>query len=203
MLPDQTTEGIQTVICNDRRWYLRLGRKLGLYREDLTHSTIKDQVMAVPRAELDYWRDRVEELKAGTLEHGPARGMLLHESIHCRQMRGRNFWLWSLHYLLSKRYRRRMEEEAYTIHLTYLAQQGIPIEAPHWIGHFQDLYFGAFNERRAREAFDRIAAAIREKVPNARIPETVEHPDGVPSYAPWMDEGESQSSDGVRNRSGS
>jgi len=190
MLPDQATEGIQTVICNEDPWYLRVGRKLGLYRQDLTHSTIKDQVMAVPRAELDFWRARVEELKADALEDGPARGMLLHESIHCRQMRGRNFWLWSLRYLLSRRFRRRMEEEAYTIHLIYLAEQGIPIEAPYWMGHFRDLYFGAFKGRHARDAFDRIAAAIREKVPNARITESVQESDAVPTYAPWMAEGE-------------
>lgn len=180
-----TEPGIQRVVCNEDIWYLRIGARLGLYRKELTHSTIETSTMAVPRAEVAYWRACLEELEAGTLAHGPARAMLVHESVHSRQMFGRSFPLWGLRYLASKRFRRRIEEEAYTEHLVYLAGCGVALEAPYWIGHFRELYFGAFSETQARATFDRIAAVVRERVPDARISESVENPD-APAYAPWL-----------------
>jgi hypothetical protein len=179
--------GIETVISNEDLWYLRLGARLGVYRADLTHTTVKGNVLAVPRREVAYWRARLAELKAGTLEHGPARGLLLHESVHCRQMSRWPFWLFGLRYVLSRRFRRRIEEEAYTVHLTYLGECGIPLHASHWIGLLRQLYGRAFSVRKARETFDRIAAAVRAKVPNARV---VEEPAGVSRDAPWLAEGE-------------
>jgi hypothetical protein len=177
--------GIEKVVCNDDLWYLRLGTRLGWYRPELTHSTVKGGVMAVPRNELAYWQARLEELEAGTLEDGPARGMFVHESVHVRQMSRWPFWLFGLFYILSKRFRRRVEEEAYTVHLTCLAECGIPLAPLYWMDHFQQLYFGAFNEGQARETFDRIAAVVRERVPNARIEEEAGDSEGPPSCAPW------------------
>jgi hypothetical protein len=179
---------IQTVICNEELWYFRLGTWLGWYRPELTHSSVRVHVMAVPRKELGYWQARLAELKAGRLEDGPARAMFVHEAVHSRQMSRWPFWLWGLRYVLSRRFRRRIEEEAYAIHLTYLAQCGIPLEAPYWIGHFQQLYFGAFNERQARETFERIATLVSEKVPNARIAREASDRAEVPSYTPWLRE---------------
>ena len=176
--------GIERVISNEDLWYLRLGAWLGVYRRDLTHTTVRNGVLAVPRDEVGYWRERLAELKAGTLEHGRARALFVHESVHVRQMSGHCFWLWGLHYILSRRFRRRIEEEAYTVHLTYLARCGIPVEAPYWMEHFRRLYFGAFNEARARESFDRIAAAVRESVPQARIVYQAAESNGPPPRAP-------------------
>ena len=84
-----------------------------------------------------------------------------------------------------------MEEESYTTHLIYLAECGVPIEAPYWIEHLQDLYFGAFDEARAREAFARMTDAVRERGPDAKIVERIEGPDGVPASLPWLQAGES------------
>ncbi len=52
--------GIEKIICNEDLWYFRLGATLGLYRKDLTHSTIHTHVLAVPRKEVYYWRARLE-----------------------------------------------------------------------------------------------------------------------------------------------
>ena len=153
--------GIRTVVCNEDVWYLRLGARLGLYVRDLTHSTIETSVMAVPRREVDYWRARLAEFDAGTLEDGPAKALLLHEGVHSRQMLGRPFFLWGLRYILSRRFRRRIEEEAYTEHLVYLARCGVPLDAPYWRDHLVRLYFGAFNKRRAAETFDRTNSSAK------------------------------------------
>jgi len=169
MASEEPPCGIETVVCNEDVWFLRLGTRLGWHPQELAHSTVKTSIMAVPRKEVAYWRARLAELKAGTLEHGPARALLLHESVHSRQMRGKWFWWFGLRYILSRRFRRRIEEEGYTVHLTYLAEHGITIEAPYWIEHLERLYFGAFKGKRAGEAFDRIVAAVRQKVPDARI----------------------------------
>jgi hypothetical protein len=181
--------GIETIICNEDLWYFRLGAKLGVYRKDLTHSTVKTTVLAVPRAEVDHWRARLEELKAGTLPDGPEKGLFLHESVHSRQMCRWPFWLWGARYILSRRFRRRMEEEAYTAHLVYLAECGVPIEAPWWTEHLVDLYFGAFDPKRAEESFARMTAVVRERVPDARILDRVEGGDGVPASLPWVKPG--------------
>jgi hypothetical protein len=179
--------GIQKIICNEDPWYFRLGAKLGIYRKELTHSTIHSTILAVPRKEVEYWKARLEEHKAGKLEDGAVKGLFVHESVHSRQMAGRFFWFWAFKYMVSKAFRRRMEEEAYTKHLIYLAECGVSIEAPYWIEHLQDLYFGAFDERKAREAFDRMSSAVRESVPEARILETIEDPGGVPASLPWLE----------------
>lgn len=188
----QDGSGIETVVCNEDLWYLRAGARLGLYRRDLTHSTVQTSIMAVPRKEVDYWRERLELLKAGRLEDGPARAMFVHESVHSRQMRGRPFWLWGLRYLLSRRFRRRIEEEAYTVHLVYLARCGVVLEAPYWTEHLQQLYFGAFDEERARETFGRIAEAVRREVPDAQIVDRVADAGGIASYTPWLTEAENR-----------
>jgi hypothetical protein len=180
--------GIREVVCNEDLWYLRLGARLGLYKRDLTHSTVQTRIMAVPRAEVEYWRARLAEFRAGTLAPGPARGMLLHEEIHARQMHGKPFWLWGLRYVLSRRFRRRIEEEAYTAHLIHLAGCGLALEAPYWTEHFQQLYFGAFNAAQARAMFERIAAAVRKEFPAARITETAQGDPGGPAYLPWLAE---------------
>jgi len=180
--------GIRAVVCNEELWYFRLGARLGWYRAELTHSAVKGGLVAVPRRELAYWQARLAEWTAGTLPDGPARGMFLHESVHLEQMSRAPFWLWALRYILSKSFRRRIEEEAYTVHLTYLARCGIPLEAPYWVEHFRQLYFGAFNEEQARAAFERIAAAVRREVPGARITEHVEAREGPPPYVPWLAE---------------
>ncbi|MHC5039953.1 MAG: hypothetical protein ACYTHM_21825 [Planctomycetota bacterium] len=177
---------IETIICNEDLWYLRLGYRLGVYRRDLTHSTVNTTVLAVPRKEVEYWRARLADLQAGHLEDGAVKALFIHESVHSRQMSGWPFWLWGMRYILSRRFRRRMEEEAYTVHLTYLAECGVPIEAPYWVEHLQDLYFGAFNEKRAKEAFARMVEAVRGKVPHAKILDTVEGADGVPASLPWL-----------------
>ncbi|MHC4779950.1 MAG: hypothetical protein ACYTFG_15365 [Planctomycetota bacterium] len=179
--------GIQTIICNEDLWYFRLGAKLGLYRKDLTHSTIHSTILAVPRKEVEYWRDRLVEHKAGELEDGAVKGLFVHESVHSRQMDRRNFWLWALRYLLFKSFRRRMEEEAYTKHLIYLAQCNVPIEAPYWIEHLQDLYFGAFDEKRATEAFERMCEKVRAGVPEAPIHDHILDPEGTPASLPWLE----------------
>ncbi|MHC4598340.1 MAG: hypothetical protein ACYS47_04985 [Planctomycetota bacterium] len=178
--------GIEKIICNEDKWYFRLGARLGLYRKDLTHSTIHTHVLAVPRREVAFWRAKLDAHMSGALEDGAVKGLFIHESVHARQMHGRNFWLWALRYLLFKSFRRRMEEEAYTTHLIYLAECGIPIEAPYWIEHLQDLYFGAFDERRSEGAFERMAAAVRARVPEAKILDRIENPDGVPASLPWL-----------------
>jgi len=182
-----TGPGIRTVVCNEDVWYLRVGARLGLYVKDLTHSTVETSRMAVPRREVDYWRERVAELHAETLADGPAKAMLLHEGVHSRQMLATPFWWWGLRYLLSKRFRRRIEEEAYTVHLVYLARCGVRLEAPYWCDHLVRLYFGAFNERRAAETFERIAAVVREQVPDAEIVDEMENPGGIASYEPWRE----------------
>ena len=91
-----TSPGIRTIVCNEDVWYLRVGARLGVYVKDVTHSTINTSVLAVPRGEVDYWRARVAEMQAGTLEDGPVKALLLHEGVHSRQMFGRWFWLWGL-----------------------------------------------------------------------------------------------------------
>lgn len=178
--------GIQKIICNEDPWYFRLGAKLGIYRKDLTHSTIHSTILAVPKNEVGYWKARLTEHMAGELEDGAVKGLFVHESVHSRQMDGRFFWFWAFKYMVSKSFRRRMEEEAYTRHLIYLAQCRVPIEAPYWIEHLQDLYFGAFDEARAKESFERMSALVRERVPEARILETIENPDGTPASLPWL-----------------
>jgi len=181
MIGESAGPGIRTVVCNEDIWYLRAGARLGLYVRDLTHSTVETSILAVPRREVDYWRRRLAELRAGTLEDGPAKAMLLHEEVHSRQMSGRPFWLWALRYFLSKRFRRRMEEEAYTVHLVYLARCGVRLNAPYWRDLLVRLYFGAFDERRAAEAFERIAATARRQVPGAEV---TEEPQDAALYEP-------------------
>ena len=158
-----------------------------MYVQDLTHSTVETSIMAVPRREVDYWQARVAELHAGTLEDGPSKAMLLHEAVHSRQMFGQPFWLWGLRYFLSKRFRRRIEEEAYTVHLVYLARCSVRLDAPYWRDHLVRLYFGAFDEQRAAETFERITEAVRRQVPGVEIFDDLEKPGGVASYEPWRE----------------
>ncbi len=179
--------GIETVICNEEKWYFRLGARLGVYRDDLTHSTIHTSVLAVPRKELAFWQARLEELKAGTLADGPARALFVHEAVHARQMHGKRFWWWALKYCLSRRFRRRMEEEAYTEHFVYLARIGVPVVKPYWIAHLQKIYAGAFDETRAREAVERMAARVEAEVPGAAVVETTDDPRGFEADLPWND----------------
>ena len=188
MGPKAAAPGIRTIVCNEDLWYLRLGAWLGLYRKELTHSAVETSIMAVPRDEVDYWALRLAKYHTGELEDGPARAMFMHDGVHSRQMFGKPFWLWGLRYVFSKRFRRRIEEEAYTVHLIYLAKCGVTLEGPYWREHLCQLYFGAFNERLASETFERIAAAVRENVPGASIVESVQTPGGAASYTPWLAE---------------
>jgi len=114
--------------------------------------------------------------------------MFVHEAVHSRQMSRWPFWLWGLRYVLSRRFRRRIEEEAYTVHLVYLTQCGIPLVAPYWIEHFEQLYIGAFNARQARGMFERIATAVLAEVPAARIIEDAAEAADVPCFTPWLHE---------------
>jgi|GEM_PF-1966889 len=182
--PDDSA--ITAVVCNEDLWYFRLGSRLGLYRAELTHSAVDGGTMAVPRSELGYWRARLGELRAGGLAHGAARGLFVHDSVHARQMRGQPFWLWGLRYVLDRRFRRRIEQEAYTVHLVYLARCGLTLERSYWAGRFEKLYFGAFDESAALRLFDRIASAVRAAVPGARIVGHVERSDAAPPCAPWL-----------------
>lgn len=162
---------ITRVICNEDVWYLRLGKRLGVYRADLTHTMLGGGVLAVPRNEVDYWRQRLAEMRGGALADIHARALLLHEAVHARQMEGRCFWVWALRYVLSRRFRRRMEQEAYTVHLAYLALCGQVIRPAGWIEHLRTLYCGAFSGDRAKRAFDEIAQNVRRLVPGAQVAE--------------------------------
>jgi len=160
---------IRRVVCNEDVWYLRLGRRLGVYRADLTHTMLGGGVLAVPRGEVEYWSAKLAELRAGVLEDLPARALLLHEAVHAEQMKGRSFWLWALRYVLSRRFRRRMEREAYTLQLVYLARSGAALRAAEWIQHMRTLYCGAFGGDRALRTFEEIVQTVRRLVPDARI----------------------------------
>lgn len=177
---------IRRVVCNEDVWFFRLGARLGLYRRELTHSAIPGGLMAVPRGEMDYWQAELARMHDGTLEHGATRALFMHDSVHVRQMSAEPFWRWGLRYLTSKRFRRRIEEEAYTVHLAYLARCGVPLAADYWVGRWTRLYFGAFDHAEARAMFGRIVAAIRAQGVNVRVVDNLADAELVRCYAPWL-----------------
>jgi hypothetical protein len=173
-LPQQPR--IEKIVCNRDVWYLWLGALVGVYPADYAHTMIRHTVLAVPRKQVNFWCARLKEFQAGALPHGVERSVFVHETVHARQMRGWPFWVWGLRYLASRRFRAAVEEEAYQAQLTYLAEQGYPIEAAPWLANLRFMYAGSFAGRRADEALARMAAAVLQKVPSARIT-------GVPGLA--------------------